>query len=150
MKNTLLFLTTLFSLTCRAGDLDAQVMTTEFMSRIKGNYDVVSVNGIKPHTNSPAQVSIDDPESAEWAMPYCLSDSCLPGFISFTYANTRVVEERVSATEEKFLITVTENNVVKNFIWREVDGKIFFRNPQYELPGHKLADLEHELRKRVD
>lgn len=150
MKKIFFSLLAFLSVSAPAWNFDAQISAADFMKRIKGNYDVVAVNGVVPHSNNPAQVSVEDPEGAEWAMPFCLSDSCLPGFISFTYASTQVIEERVSESEVKFLITLTENNTRKNFIWREVGNRIFFRNPQYELPGHKLADLEHELRKRVD
>ncbi len=148
IKHTLFFVIAFFSFTTQAWNSDSKIDTHSFMQRIKGRYDVLAVNAVKPHSNNPAQIAIDDPAIADWVMPYCLKDSCLPGFVSFDFALTEVHEEVISPTNVRYLISQKENGVVTNYYWREVEGRLFFRNPQYQLPGHTFADLEHELRKQ--
>lgn len=133
-----------------ASDFDGQIDTKAFMQSIKGRYEVLAVNKVRPHNNSAAMVTMDDPDAADWAMPYCMADTCIPGFLNFNYTNTQIFEEKLSDSEVRFLIVFKENNVQKSFIWREKNGNIYFRNPQYELPGNKTADLEHELKKIAD
>ncbi len=122
----------------------------KFMQSIVGRYEVLTVNQIPPHSKSIAEIAIENSDETDWAMPLCLKNTCIPGFLNFPFKNTQVFEQASDGNDLRFMIVTLENNIEKKYYWRESAGKFYFKNPQFDLPNNKVGEVEHELKKLTD
>ncbi len=113
----------------------------EFFKSIQGKYRIESAGNEVPHEgNNSADVSMSS-EEANFTLPYCAAGggACDPGYIDLTLSDTKVY--RKAYNRSHVLYTVISDS--KIYTWEERDGKIFFRNYQYEKVTGEVVVLTH-------
>lgn len=116
-----------------------------FFKSEEGSYRIELVGGEPPHSgNDSADVSTSGSE-ANLTFPYCQNQGglCDPGYMDFAFAETKVFRKDITATHVLYTIEVG----TRRYSWENRDGKIYFRNYQYQLASGQTIVLTHVMQK---
>lgn len=121
------------------------VDSAEFFKREAGAYRIESVGGEAPHDGNDLADVADGGSEANLTFPYCPNAGglCDPGYLDLAYSDTKVYKKEIAPTHVIFTIQAG----TRKYTWENRDGRVHFRNYQYQLASGQVIVLTHVMHK---
>lgn len=148
-----LFLVTipLSSIASTEGDPGIDVNAKDFLTSIRGDYEILLAGGVKPKPDTNVAKVYAEPSDGAWLMPYCKEggSSCDPGYVPFSYDQLKVTRWALAADHDYFVIVVNDGVTTTRYSWDQTPCSVTFSNYQYLEENNPVPfTLQHILKKK--